>query len=167
MAYSESVIHNTKLSKISLPTCSLSKRNWQELCGCYLTDHGALPSYNYSNVCWRLFYLSSLVIIHYTESPLTHRENVRKKPMTIHLNFFHGHLIFICNSVLVRLFQKNAKPYPSYKITNYHFYFHPPLSFIFSSILLFNSCLCRIRALHANFDVAEWIMLPLISAWTE
>lgn len=56
------------------------------------------------------------------------------------ISFIHGDLIFICCSVLVIL-ERDVEPfYPSYTITNFPFYFHPPLFFIPSSILLFNSC---------------------------
>lgn len=87
----DSVILNTQLSRISLP--NLSVKEIQELCECCLTENGALPWWKYSSVCWKLFYLSS-VIMHYTESSLKHWNNVRKtEPMNIHRAFIHGHLI--------------------------------------------------------------------------
>ena len=97
----------------------------------------------------------------YRDTPQALGKCEENKANEKHVSFIHGHLIFICISVLVRLVQKDGvRFYPSYTISNFPFYFHSPLSL--QAYYCLTVALCKIGDLHANFDVREWIILPLI-----
>lgn len=154
------------LSYPRYPCLNISTQSQQELCECCLTENGTIATLELQQRLLEIvLFIFSCNYMHCTESPLKTWKNVRKtKPVNIHLSFVNNHLIFICSWVILERCGAFLSVIHNYQLP-FYFFFFCPLSL--QAYYCLTVALYNIRALHANFDVAEWITLPLISAWTE